>query len=250
MASPVKSVPISHTVVGDGSVKIIVPLTGNCEATLVRELAAAQDSVADLVEWRADFLEGATQSSLTSAAMTLRAHATLPVLWTLRTASEGGALKIADDDYEKITQYFASSGFADAIDVEVKRGATGTVAAAHTAGIPVVMSYHNFKATPSARTLAKLFADMDAAGGDILKIAVMPQEPADVLTLMSAAMKAREKHQKPVIAISMGNLGRITRVTGSLFGSDATFASQNAQGSAPGQINAIKMAELLELFSA
>ncbi len=239
----------AQVALGDGSVRIIAPLVGRTEAQLKKELLASHEAGADILEWRADFLETATQAALTSAAMTLRGLTTQPVLFTLRTAAEGGELDITDADYAQLTRYFAASGFADAIDLEVKRGAAASVTAAHDAGIPVVMSYHNFEKTPSEKTLAALFADMDAAGGDVLKVAVMPQTPEDVLKLMTAALKARRAYEKPVIAISMGELGRVTRAAGALFGSDATFAAlQN--GSAPGQISLGEMKHLLELFAA
>lgn len=239
---------IGDVILGDGPVKVITPLVGSTEAALLQELTAAQTSAADLIEWRTDYFETATQAGLTSAAMTLRSHAVKPILLTLRTANEGGELTITDEDYGELTRYFAASGFADAIDLEVKRGAAASVAAAHDAGLPVVMSYHNFQKTPSARTLTGLFDEMAAAGGDVLKIAVMPQTAEDVLRLMTASLKAREKHQKPVIAISMGALGRITRAAGALFGSAATFASLDT-GSAPGQIDVAEMKHLLTLFA-
>ena len=239
---------IAHVTLGDGSVRIITPLVGSTESQLTKELRASHEAGSDILEWRADFFENATQAALTSAAMTLRGITEQPLLFTLRTAAEGGALDITDADYAHLTRYFAASGFADAIDIELMRGATSSIATAHQANLPVVMSYHNFEKTPSEKTLATLFADMDAAGGDVLKIAIMPQMPEDVLKLMSASLKARQKYQKPVIAIAMGELGRITRAAGSLFGSDATFASLENK-SAPGQISIGEMKRLLELFS-
>ncbi len=239
----------AHVPLGDGSVRIIAPLVGRSEAQLKKELLASHEAGADILEWRADFLETTTKASLTSAAMTLRSLTLQPVLFTLRTSAEGGELDITDADYADLTRYFAASGFADAVDLEVKRGATASVTAAHDAGIPVVMSYHNFEKTPSEKTLAALFAEMDAAGGDVLKVAVMPQTPEDVLKLMNAALKARRAYGKPVIAISMGELGRVTRAAGALFGSDATFAALTT-GSAPGQISISEMKKLLELFAA
>ncbi len=234
---------------GDGSVRIIAPLVGRTEMQLKKELLATHEAGADILEWRADFLETVTSSALTQTAMTLRGLTLQPVLFTLRTAAEGGELDITDADYGNLTRYFAASGFADAIDLEVNRGADASVTAAHDAGIPVVMSYHNFEATPSAKVIGELFARMDTAGGDVLKVAVMPEAPEDVLRLMTAALKARRAYGKPVIAISMGALGRVTRAAGALFGSDATFAALQT-GSAPGQIGLGEMKRLLELFAA
>jgi 3-dehydroquinate dehydratase-1 len=73
-------------------------------------------------------------------------------------------------------------------------------------------------------------------GADIAKVAVMPKDYADVLTLLSATLKARKGAVKvPIVTMSMGSEGGITRLAGGLFGSDITFAI-GKESSAPGQI--------------
>jgi 3-dehydroquinate dehydratase-1 len=84
-------------------------------------------------------------------------------------------------------------------------------------------------------------------GADIVKIAVMPQGPQDVLSLLTAALEfTSTTAQVPVIAISMSALGAITRLAGSAFGSAVTFAAGQA-ASAPGQIPAAQLQALLKL---
>ena len=247
MSSLCSSVRIGNVVLGDGSVKIIVPLVGRTETDLCRELAAVEKSQADIIEWRADFFERTTPTEILSAAKAIRMQSLKPILFTLRTAKEGGQRAISDTDYGEFIQCFTASGLASAVDVEVKRGAASSIAFARKANLPVILSYHNFQKTPSVKGLADIFDEMASAGGDVLKVAVMPQTAGDVLRLMTAALDAREKHQKPVIAISMGALGRITRAAASLFGSVATFSSLE-KGSAPGQIDVEEMKHLLEIF--
>ena len=73
-------------------------------------------------------------------------------------------------------------------------------------------------------------------GADIAKMAVMPKNYADVLTLLGATLKARTGAVNiPIITMSMGPEGGVTRVAGGLFGSDLTFAI-GKESSAPGQI--------------
>ena len=96
------------------------------------------------------------------------------------------------------------------------------------------MSYHNFEATPPKAEMNDLFETMNALGADVLKVAVMPRTPEDVLALLSATCTARRNTGKPVISMSMGGWGAVSRVTGTLFGSSATFASVE-RASAPGQ---------------
>ena len=65
----------------------------------------------------------------------------------------------------------------------------------------------------------------------------MPQDYGDVLTLLKATYTARtEVLEIPIITMSMGGEGGISRIAGGLFGSDLTFAIGQAS-SAPGQIH-------------
>lgn len=65
---------------------------------------------------------------------------------------------------------------------------------------------------------------MQDLGADLPKIAVMPQSPQDVLTLLAATLTMKEKYAtRPLITMSMGKSGGVSRVTGRLFGSAMTF---------------------------
>ena len=110
------------------------------------------------------------------------------------------------------------------------------------------MSYHNFSQTPPIKELVDICLEMDALHADILKIAVMPQKPEDVLALLEATCIVRRCTQKPVISMSMGRWGALSRVAGTLFGSCATFASID-KVSAPGQFSIASAKKLMqELF--
>ena len=64
----------------------------------------------------------------------------------------------------------------------------------------------------------------------------MPKHYGDVLTLLSATNRARnETVRGPIVTMSMGPEGAVSRLAGGLFGSDITFAI-GMQASAPGQI--------------
>ena len=74
-------------------------------------------------------------------------------------------------------------------------------------------------------------------GADIAKIAVMPKDYHDVLTLLAVTNTARNGQVGiPMITISMGEAGKISRLAGGLFGSDITFAA-GRESSAPGQMS-------------
>ena len=89
---------------------------------------------------------------------------------------------------------------------------------------------------------------MQELGADILKIAVMPQNSRDVLTLLSATEEMTRLYaERPLITMSMGGTGLISRLCGETFGSAVTFGAVG-KTSAPGQIAADELAQVLELL--
>jgi 3-dehydroquinate dehydratase-1 len=66
-------------------------------------------------------------------------------------------------------------------------------------------------------------------------VAVMPRDLDDVLTLLTATREASKKLHIPLISMSMGPLGALTRMIGGAFGSSLSFAV-GAAASAPGQV--------------
>ena len=71
----------------------------------------------------------------------------------------------------------------------------------------------------------------------------MPQNERDVMVML-AAMNESTAFCGPLIGISMGELGKVTRVRGGAFGSVMTFASKG-KASAPGQIDAETLSKML-----
>jgi 3-dehydroquinate dehydratase-1 len=63
----------------------------------------------------------------------------------------------------------------------------------------------------------------------------MPRDRGDVLTLLAATSQADAKARIPLISMSMGPLGSVTRMIGGIFGSSLSFAVGEGS-SAPGQI--------------
>ena len=101
------------------------------------------------------------------------------------------------------------------IDVEIFTGddtVRSILAAAHRANVPVIASNHHFHETPAQETLLEILTKMDQMGADILKIAVMPQSRKDVLTLLSATEEMDLRTAKPLITMSMGPVGMISRL--------------------------------------
>ena len=142
------------------------------------------------------------------------------------------------------------SGLADAVDLELlpsEGHASEVIAAAHAKGVAVVMSSHDFSGTPPEEEILRRLVAMEAAGADVLKVAVMPRSPADVLALLSATARCVARPQSaPVITMSMGGLGAATRLIGAFSGSCATFGALE-RPSAPGQIGVEELRTALSI---
>lgn len=230
-----------------GPTRIVVPVVGTCAEALTRGIRALDGHPHDLLEWRVDALLAAGGNVAAACDAVLEAS-DVPVLATVRTRHEGGAADLSDGDYRGLVSRLA--GRVDAVDVEVARpGARDLVGDAHAAGARVVASSHDFSGTPTEEELVARLGVMEASGADVAKIACTPHTPGDVLAVLSAQAWAVRGLRIPVIGISMGDLGGITRIAGSGLGCAATFATVG-ESSAPGQFDADRVRFALDLLGA
>lgn len=224
-------------------------------ADLAKSALSKQSDLFDVIEWRVDeffahqglparLMEGRdladqTQELLQNMYTTI-SEVGVPVLTTLRTARDGGALRVNDEEYEQIVEELLLLEPA-AIDIEMRAAAAGRlIAACRMRDTVAIASYHDWRATPSFGKLETLFKRGAALGADVTKIAVMPGSREDVLRLLDATAAAAAGGS-PVIGIAMGELGVQSRVESSKYGSVATFASLTA-ASAPGQLDVHELA--------
>lgn len=232
---------------GEGRPKICVPLTGGGMPALLSEVQSIRDLSADLFEWRIDSFFGDPLSALPVLKAELPNK---PLLCTVRTKPEGGSAELTPDEYEQLLESLLDCGGFELIDIELSCGdarAKRLTEKAHEKGVAVVMSRHDFSLTPPEDEICAALEKMSVLGADLPKMAVMPKNPQDVLTLLSSTLRAKEKIGC-VVTMSMGALGKVSRVCGELFGSCMTFGAGLA-ASAPGQINAEDLSAVLEDLS-
>lgn len=220
---------------------VCIPLVARTADALVAEAAAAAARRPDLLEWRVDHFEGIASSlDVVALAARLKQQAGgLPLLFTCRSASEGGApVPLADECVAGLHAAVAASGAVDLLDIEMAadpRHVDTVRAAARAHRLGLVLSFHDFGRTPALPDLLERFRTAHALGADLAKVAVMPRSPLDVLTLLQATWQAAEELPVAVAGMAMGPLGAVSRVAGGVFGSALTFAvGQHA--SAPGQL--------------
>ncbi|WP_018678971.1 type I 3-dehydroquinate dehydratase [Acinetobacter tjernbergiae] len=232
-------------------VKTIVPITAKTKEQAIAQakvIAANQD--ADLAEFRIDLLEFAADSKQVIALghELKKVLGTKPMIATIRTHNEGGKLTISDADYGKTYQAYLKQPFMGMLDVEMFRDqqvVKNTVKLAHDKKVLIVMSNHDFKQTPSEDEIVKRLLKQDELGADILKIAVMPQSKQDVFTLMNATLKVSQQSKKPLLTMSMGKLGTISRIATANMGGSFSFG-MIGEASAPGQIDVTQLKQFLK----
>ena len=220
---------------------IITPLVGKTPAAVLDEVAAIVPKRPDLLEWRIDFFEAIGDiAAVVDTARKIRVQANgIPVLLTRRNVSEGGqAIAIAEPAVVAMYTAACEAKCVELIDYELSNAPADQAKLREVSkanGIGLIASYHNFKMTPDAATLDAKFAAAEKLGADVGKVAVMPQSAQDVLALLAATDRARTATSLPLITMSMGGVGSLSRVMGFVYGSAATFAVGKSS-SAPGQI--------------
>ena len=208
-------------------------------ADLAEEPRARAD--ADAVEFRLD-LAAAPLEQLDDY------DGELPVLATNRARDEGGR---ATDDAARLDALVVALEHeaVEAVDVELATVEAGdadrVLAAAREAGAAVVVSSHDFEATPSRSMMeATLRAAADA--GDVGKLSVTAADPGDALATLSATW-ALAADGVPVATTAMGEAGRHARAVAPLYGSRLGYAPVDpARATAPGQYDLATLRRLVD----
>ncbi len=115
---------------------------------------------------------------------------------------------------------------------------------AKSKNVKIIISYHNFEKTPQKRELEEIVQWSRENKADICKIACMTNNSADAARIISMY-----DYDKTVVAIGMGELGKITRIASLKLGAPFTFAGISEKNkTAPGQLSAAKLKEISGLI--
>lgn len=239
---------------GTGQPKVCVSLIANNFEELFAEALRISKMECDVIEWRADYFMYINDISfMRKAAYFIRyAIEDKPLIFTFRTLEEGGGQEIDIDYYFELNRYMVHTGLVDIIDLELAKltdNETDVIDYAKKNNVKVLISSHDFEKTPSSSELTEMVYDMRYIGADICKIATMPQNMSDVLTILKSSNQIHtERNDIPFVLIGMGEIGRLTRLTGELFGSVLTFASSDKYTTAPGQMAIPELRQGLSIF--
>jgi len=247
-----KLLKVKDVVIGEGMPKICVSLIGQTVQQLKEEAALLKTLNIDIIEWRVDFFERLDKAGVIEALEQIKAIIPdTPLIFTFRSAKEGGECELGTTAYFALNKAAVETDMVDFIDIELFQEETyikELVEFAHHKKVAVIISNHEFQHTPSKEEIIKRLVQAQNLGADLPKIAVMPKNEADVITLLDATNTMKKQYAKgPIITMAMAGTGSISRMAGELFGSAVTFAAAK-KASAPGQIPVDQLKKVLEVL--
>lgn len=245
-----RKVTVRNKIIGGERQLICVPLVAQELQDLLGQAKEAVSLNPDLLEWRADSY--IALGEIKKACRELRNVVNdIPLIFTLRHIKEGGAREISQDTRVKAIKGVIEEDLTDLVDIEImndKRFIAEIKNSIKKNNTKLILSYHNFQYTPSEEFIIAKLKEAETLGADIAKFTAMPNDYGDVLRIISATHTARKDVlEVPIITISMGNIGIISRIVGGYFGSDVTFAAGRVL-SAPGQIKIEDLMSIIKII--
>lgn len=241
---------IKGKTIGAGKPLLCVPIMETKKEEIIAELQTLAGSEADVIEWRIDAFEDYKNYNAVREVFAVAAECMKEkiFLYTFRTKKQGGMGEATSEERMDLHDLAAESGCVDLLDLEFfeEEHPARKIRKLHKQGIKVIATHHDFYETPDREVMKMLLEQMCAGGADIVKLAVMPQNMEDVLKLLSVTSEfQKENPDTPVVTMSMGKMGMISRLCGESFGSAITFAAHK-KASAPGQMEMHEVADILE----
>lgn len=218
--------------------KICIPIVEKTAEEALRSIKEV-NRWADIIELRVDHLRAVKLPLLLE-------NRKKPFIVTNRRKDEGGQYRGEERERLGVLQEALDLG-ADYIDVEfaVERAFLERLLR-DKRGAQVILSFHDFRGTPSIKELQKLFGQMIQSGADVIKIVPFARSWEDNLSVLSLIPFAKERRQK-IVAFCMGEKGRISRILSPFFGAAWTYASiDRTRVSAPGQMTVRELKDTWE----
>jgi len=209
-------------------------------------------AIADVAELRADKFPSQEPDYLAAQSRKLT-NVALPVLLTIRSASEKGGW--ADSEEDRLGLYTTLLPEVDGVDIELEAPILpDVIEAAHGAGKIVIASSHNFKVTPLLTTFEAQWNRAQEAGADYAKFAANTETFEDYKRLAEFTLRHKGSG---IITVGMDRSpttdeeetiyrwGRRSRISLPWLGSRLTYASTGQEAVAPGQMSYLETYERL-----
>jgi len=230
-----------------GRHKLQVPAI--CASVIGSNVDVMVAGVARAIEKRADIVEIRLDGLRKRVGWEKLLKVDMPLILTNRAEREGGRFKGGERTRVDHLLKGIDEGVA-CVDIELstqKPLLNEVMKTAKAHGTSLLVTHHDFKATPPIATLIKIAERMADAGCDIAKIVTFAKTHQDALTVLDFLTQVPDSVAVPVIAFAMGDAGRLSRIAAPLFGSPIVYAAAD-EPTAPGQFDVDTTRRLLREF--
>jgi len=222
-------------------IRICVPLATNKPSDLIPLIERGESEGADLIEIRLDYmdkLEGVEK---------LVEHTSVPLIATNRQYQEGGSCLQDEETRIKNLIAAAESGFQYA-DIELMTKDVADVASKlRDLGVEPIISFHDFKSTPSQDELGKIANTQIESGAELCKIVTTANCIEDNLTCLQLLSKMSRTAK--LVCFAMSEKGVLSRALSPIFGGYFTYASlESGMETAAGQISISELKSLYRIL--
>ncbi len=197
---------------------------------------------ADAVELRADYFLNFGDEYIRLQIATLRSLTSLPIVFTVRSAAEGGRFDGGADEAARMLLTAARCG-VDFVDVEVTRFPSDAFDKLVKACVAsrVIASFHTPPGeSASMASLRRVAHELATVGAHVAKLAALVVSAEEALAVHSLAAEVSREYSKPFISVAMGRTGAISRLL-----CPVTFVTHpSLQPAAPGQLTAAQIQKL------
>lgn len=164
------------------------------------------------------------------------------IIITARHPREGGANELSARDRRALLLSFLPR--AAWVDIELRSGSAMSVVlqAARKRGVRTILSFHDFRGTPSVTRLDELARRAQSLAPDLFKVAVRTDLPAQLDRLLE--FFERHRASTNLVAMGIGRLGRESRLELARRGCPLNYAHLGA----PGVEGQLSIAELRRAF--
>lgn len=201
------------------------------------KVARALDT--DFVEHRMDFMEKIENLDKIYSAINI------PIIATNRSVACKGYFKGTEEDR---IEHLINAIDAGCVMVDIELSVSNklkkkVIHAAKKNKCKIIISFHDWNHTPNIKELLKIMLREKEEGADIGKIVTTANSLGDCHRVLGLLLEA-QKEDFPLIAFSMGKLGKFTRPMSLLFGAPFTFAALDKK-TAPGQLSVNEIRNIL-----
>lgn len=216
------------------TIRICVSLPPKTVDECIDLIQKAEVQNVDFIEIRLDYLKDYDRINEISS------YSKIPLIATNKSIKQHGIFSGTESERQKTLVEAAKNGF-DFVDIDLgTRNQAKLISNMHNYGAKVIVSFHDFKKTPSLLELNTILNEMIDSQADICKIITTAQSMKDNLIALNFVSDASKKIK--IVCFAMGEFGKHSRLVSPLFGAYFTFASlDEKRKTAEGQLTLQEM---------